>query len=277
MHSESSSRRRNGIDPVLVLLPDGGTLAERVHSTLSAKNARVTFDEIAEAIDAGDVGLVDSSTAFVHRPVPDEVDIELPVLLETERLIAVDKPSGISTTPQGSFVARSVLVQARRRFGDVSCAHRLDRATSGVMLLVKDAEFRGTYQSLFENGLATKTYEFFSENVTVPPPVYRSRLESVGQRTAQVDGEPNAVTELTLLEDCGGFGRYRALPRTGKTHQIRVHAVACSIPIIGDTLYGPGDGFPDRIELLARTLEFIDPVDGKPVRISSRQELQHQE
>lgn len=272
--SDSSPRR--GVSPTLLRLPPGADLAEQVFIALASKGTAVSRADVVAAIGAGDIGYENDETAYIHRPIPDEADIDLPVLLENDRIIAVDKPAGISSTPQGSFVARSVLVQARRQFGDkVTCAHRLDRATSGVMLLVKDPAYRGTYQQMFENETAYKTYEFLARAVADVTRERASRLVAQGGQSLEVPGEPNARTKFRLLDkdSSGTRGRYEAVPLTGKTHQIRVHAAGAGFAILGDTLYGPGEGFPDRIELLAQRLSFTDPVDETSMDILSKQEL----
>ncbi len=269
----SGSEPRRGVFPVIINLPPGDSLAESLHEALAAKGATLSLDSVRAAIDRGDAGLIDERRAYVHRPVPDEVDIDLPVIVDNERLIIVDKPAGIAATPRGAFVARSVLVQARRRFGDdVVCAHRLDRATAGLMLLIREPAVRGHYQTLFERRRVEKTYQFIAP-LRVIPPIYSSRLEQRGATVSEVPGEPNAVTEFRLIEARGEWGRYEARPLTGQMHQIRAHAAALRVPIRGDTLYGSHGGFPERIDLLALGLEFTDPVDGSPVVARSRRTL----
>lgn len=99
---------------------------------------------------------------WVFAPVPDEPEqpIELPVVAESDHWIVVDKPHGIATTPRGSHVARSVTVAARRQFSSdvLSPAHRLDADTAGLVLLVKEPEWRGRYQLLFERRRVEKRY-----------------------------------------------------------------------------------------------------------------------
>lgn len=108
-----------------------------------------------EWIDAGE-------GVWVFAPVPDEPcePIALPIVAESEHWIVVDKPHGIATTPRGSHVARSVTVAARRQFGSdvLSPAHRLDADTAGLVLLVKEPQWRGPYQLLFERRRVEKRY-----------------------------------------------------------------------------------------------------------------------
>jgi tRNA pseudouridine32 synthase / 23S rRNA pseudouridine746 synthase len=91
-------------------------------------------------------------------------------------------------------------------------------------------------------------------------------------------GEPNSETVIDLLESRNGRGRYRLLPRTGRTHQLRLHMSSLGLPIEGDNYYPtfrrsvPGD-FSSPLQLLARAIEFIDPVSGGVRRFESRRTL----
>ncbi len=97
--------------------------------------------------------------------------------------------------------------------------------------------------------------------------------------TAQeVPGEPNAETRVELVEHRDGLGRYRLVPMTGRTHQLRLHLAGLGIPILGDGFYPvlrdrPLDDFSDPLQLLARVLEFTDPVSGERRRFESRLRL----
>jgi tRNA pseudouridine32 synthase / 23S rRNA pseudouridine746 synthase len=104
----------------------------------------------------------------------------------------------------------------------------------------------------------------------------RSRIvKERGVITAQeVPGEPNAETRVELLEHADGLGRYRLLPQTGRTHQLRLHMSGLGVPILGDDFYpvlteSPLDDFTRPLQLLAKTLEFTDPVTGEPRRFES--------
>ena len=260
--------------PTIVSLPAGENPLDRIFAALSAKGAPVTREQVEHRMAAGDIGLINNSAAFIHRPVPDETDIDLPVILENDRIIIVDKPAGIATTPQGAYVARSVLVQARRKFGDsVICAHRLDRATTGVLLLVKEPPMRRAYHSLFSDQVVSKTYEFIAPANKSLPSTYSSRIERRGMRVMEVPGEINAVTDFRLLDTRGQWARYGALPRTGQMHLPRAHAAAIGTPTPGDSPYGPGEGFPNSIDLLAQSISFTDPIDGQTITATSQHTL----
>ena len=93
-----------------------------------------------------------------------------------------------------------------------------------------------------------------------------------------VGGEINALSRVELLETDAGLGRYRLLPRTGKTHQLRVHMNSLGLPILGDNLYpdvydvAPQD-YSRPLQLLARAVEFDDPYTGRRTRFASARNL----
>lgn len=99
---------------------------------------------------------------WVFRPVVDEpaVPIQLEVLAETEHYVAIDKPHGLACIPRGIHAAKTAVVAARRQLqnDDLSCAHRLDLETAGVLLLVKKPEYRRAYQLLFQRKQVRKSY-----------------------------------------------------------------------------------------------------------------------
>lgn len=259
-----------GVDPARILLGDGPTLIDKILSGLAHKGASVSRLDIAEALDEGQV-TVDGSVAYIDRPIPDETQIPLRVLYADDEILAIDKPAGISTTPQGSFVARSVLVQARRQFDPrLVPAHRLDRATWGVVVLVRDPQYRGYVQAQFERRQVTKTYVFLS-HAQVAPQRVRNRLVFDGTRMVETSGEVNADTMLTPVAREGDMFLYRAEPVTGQRHQIRAHAAQHGARIIGDTLYDGGQP-PDRIALLSHSLQ-IRTSRGEEISLRSTIDL----
>jgi tRNA pseudouridine32 synthase/23S rRNA pseudouridine746 synthase len=113
----------------------------------------------------------------------------------------------------------------------------------------------------------------------------RSRLaerEDAFMQMHEVDGEPNAVTRIALIERHGALARYRLTPQTGQKHQLRVHLNALGIPIVGDRIYpvlqpdlapGAEPDYTEPLRLLAREIAFTDPVTGEARRLESRREL----
>ncbi len=217
--------------------------------------------------------------AFVwfHRRRAPELVVPSPlvVLHADERLVVVDKPHYLATTPRGTHATESVVAKLRLMLGngDLVPAHRLDRLTAGVLVLTADRRFRGSYAGLFASGAAIKTYEAIAgldPALTFPRTLTGRIVKRRDSLQAElVEGEPNASTLVELVEARGAFGRYRLTPATGKTHQLRLQLASLGVPIVGDPLYpdvldpDPAD-FSDPLRLVARRLEFADPVDGVP-------------
>jgi tRNA pseudouridine32 synthase/23S rRNA pseudouridine746 synthase len=223
---------------------------------------------------------------WFHRDLPDEVPVpfELGIVHQDDDLVVVDKPHFLSTIPRGQHVVQTALVRLRRQLGipTLSPAHRLDRVTAGLVMFVVRPELRGRYQTLFRDRLVHKEYEAIAEyspELALPTTVRSRIVKERGVITAQeVPGEPNAETRVELVEHRDGLGRYRLVPMTGRTHQLRLHLAGLGIPILGDGFYPvlrdrPLDDFADPLQLLARVLEFTDPVSGEPRRFESRLRL----
>ncbi len=213
---------------------------------------------------------------WFHRELPPEVPVPFPVevVYRDAHIVVADKPHFLATTPRGSHVAETALARLRHDLGlpTLTAAHRLDRLTAGLVLFTVRPEERGAYQTLFRDRQVRKEYEAVApyDPSLVLPRTVRSRIvKERGVLTArEVAGEPNAVTTIRLAEFRDGLGRYRLVPQTGQTHQLRVHLNALGVPILGDPLYPevtrpvPAGDFRRPLQLLARRLEFTDPVTG---------------
>ncbi|WP_031127456.1 RluA family pseudouridine synthase [Streptomyces exfoliatus] len=223
---------------------------------------------------------------WFHRDFPAETPVPFPigVVHRDERIIVADKPHFLSTMPRGRHVTETATARLRRDLGlpTLQPAHRLDRLTAGLVLFVVREEDRGAYQTLFRDRVVRKEYEAvapYDPAVGLPVTV-RSRIEKErGVMAArEVAGEPNSESRIALVERRGGLGRYRLVPETGRTHQLRVHMNALGLPILHDPIYpvvradGPED-FSRPLQLLARTLEFTDPFTGVAMRFESRSAL----
>jgi tRNA pseudouridine32 synthase/23S rRNA pseudouridine746 synthase len=247
--------------------------------------AKVAAGEVLDA----DGAVVDTltvlpagSAVYLYRDLPDEVPVpfDIPVLHRDARLVVVDKPHFLATMPRGRHVAQTALVRLRRELDlpELSPAHRLDRLTAGVLMFTVRRELRGAYQTLFARGAVRKTY--LARAAAAPegafPRLVRNRIvkhRGVLQAVCE-PGEPNAETLIETLGDSRD-GRYRLTPRTGRTHQLRLHMASLGLPIEGDPLYPEvvtvaDDDFSSPLRLLAHTLEFIDPIDGRQRRFVSR-------
>lgn len=307
----SSSRRRgrplplrDGVDPVRIRLADPGQGPRSITEELRRRFP----DRLAEldaALEAGQVVTADGApvTAATRRhrgmdvwmyrtpepeiPVPHQIE----VLHRDDRLVVVDKPHFLATTPRAGHVTETALVRLRRDLAldDLAPAHRLDRLTAGVLVFTADPAHRGAYQDLFAARRVTKTYLAVAAAPDGVPEVQERTSRIVKTRgvlqASEVDGEPDTHTRITLLDtregegpEGGRIGLYRLEPTTGRTHQLRVHMNALGTPIVGDDLYprildvAPGD-FSSPLQLLASSIAFTDPVSGEEREFVTRRTL----
>ncbi|MCI1748244.1 MAG: pseudouridine synthase [Acidipropionibacterium sp.] len=224
---------------------------------------------------------------YFHRDLPVETPVPFPIgiLYRDDRILVADKPSFLSSIPRGAHVLESVVVKLRTQLGmpELTVAHRLDRVTSGVLLLTCRRQWRRPYQELFEHHAVHKTYRAVAPVLDLPEggiEVASHIVKRKGQLQAvEVPGAvPNARTRIRLLERRGDLGLYEANPLTGKTHQIRLHFNRLGAPILNDPFYPEVldiavDDFTRPLQLQAHEMSFIDPVTGEPRCFRSRQEL----
>ncbi len=226
----------------------------------------------------GDEVYAPHTFVWFHRDLPDEIEVpgRVTVLHRDERLLVVDKPAFLSSIPRGRHVRESVVVRLRDELGlpELSPLHRLDRVTSGLLMLATERRWRGPYQSLFQAGAVRKTYRALAPirpDLQLPLTVRNHLVKQRGVWQAEVVPEAavNAETFVELEPQRHGLlGVYRLTPRTGKTHQLRVHLNSLGIPIVDDPLYPQVqdieiDDFSRPLQLLAAELAFIDPIDGR--------------
>lgn len=293
--------QRDGVDAVRVRLPAEGpwpTVREHLVARLSGAGPGVV-DGMLEAgrivgadgrAVAPDAPYVPGMFVWFHRERAPEVPVPFPleIVHRDDHLVVADKPHFLATTPRGSHVTETALARLRRELDlpRLSAAHRLDRLTAGLVMFTVRPEERGAYQTLFRDRRVRKEYEAVAayDPALALPRTVRSRiLKERGVLAArEIEGEPNAVTRVELAEhrERDGLGRYRLIPSTGQTHQLRVHLNALGVPILGDPLYpevtgpGPAGDFRRPLQLLARRLEFTDPVTGVEHRFRSGRDLE---
>ena len=215
--------------------------------------------------------------------------VPIEIIYEDDNLLAINKPSGISVTADRSGGEELLQILTEEGRGQLRLIHRLDKLTSGVMILAKNIETQGKYSSFFEKHLMKKTYLAIVGGIvgekqgTINRPLARSKknvqLMCVNSRT----GKP-AITKWKLLADFGGVALLAVQPVTGRTHQIRIHMKNFGLPLAIDPLYGgtrpiflsdfKGDyrlakdkiekPLMDRLTLHAYQLEFAEKQDGLP-------------
>jgi len=214
-----------------------------------------------------------------------EIFEKIQILYEDEHLLAIDKPSGLVVHSDGKTDEPSVadwLMHTYPKLADVGepwkrpdgaviprpgIVHRIDRDTSGVLLVCKDNETFAAIKKKFQNREMEKSYyafvygEIHDRTGIIDRPIARSRKDFrlwSAQRGARGE-ERDAVTAYAVLQSSNGFTFVEARPKTGRTHQIRVHLKAINHPVICDRLYAPkreaGLGFT-RLALHAAKLSF---------------------
>jgi 23S rRNA (cytosine1962-C5)-methyltransferase len=188
----------------------------------------------------------------------------LPCLIhEDEHLLVVNKPAGLNTHAPDPHAGEGLydwLKHREARWATLAIIHRLDKDTSGVMVFGKTPLANRALTAQFATRSVRKVYQLRTDRpVPAGEQVVTAGIARAGDRyVSRADGEP-AETRFRKLPD----GCVEAQPRTGRTHQIRVHAAASGFPILGDALYG-GSPWP-RLCLHAAELRFSHPASGEPL------------
>lgn len=194
---------------------------------------------------------------------------ELEIMYEDEWLSVVNKPAGMLSVPGKSDID-SVYGRVRRMYPEATepmVVHRLDMATSGLILIAKTKEVHQNLQAQFKNRTVCKRYVAWLDGIVekkeghIELPLRPDPEDRPRQVVDAVHGKP-AVTDYTVLHYDSGRTFISFIPKTGRTHQLRVHSahpLGLNAPIVGDELYGRK---ADRLYLHAEYLGFIHPVSG---------------
>lgn len=221
---------------------------------------------------------VEENPMLKRMQVPSQ---NLEIVYEDPWLSVINKPAGMLSVP-GKEDAVSVYNLMREQYPEADgplTVHRLDMATSGLMLIAKTKRVHQNLQAQFKNRLVRKRYVALLEGIvpkdkgTVDLPLCLNPLDRPRQMVHTEHGKP-AITDYQVLERLDGKRtRIAFYPRTGRTHQLRIHAahpLGLHCPIIGDELYGEK---ADRLYLHAEYLEFTHPITGETVRITKEAEF----
>ncbi len=219
------------------------------------------------------------------------------ILFENDHIVAVNKPAGlmvhgdgrstapsladwfVSAYPNSADVGEPAIVGEGKTIPRPGVVHRIDKDTSGVVLLVKDQETYEFLKEAFKNRNVRKVYETFvygsvkNDRGVIDRPIGKSkndpRLRSAqrGARGVMRD----AITQYRVLARGNGATHLEVRPKTGRTHQIRVHMKALNHPVVCDPLYAPDKepilGFT-RLALHAKSVEFTD-AEGREIKIEA--------
>ncbi|WP_296425248.1 pseudouridine synthase [Yoonia sp.] len=201
----------------------------------------------------------------------------LVILHDDHEVILVDKPSGLLSVPgKGPGLTDCLMARVLAVFPTALLVHRLDRDTSGVMIFALTPHAQRHLGLQFEKRQTKKTYiarvwgEMTEKTGTVDLPLIVDWPNRPRQMVDHENGR-QAQTDWRVMRSGKGETRVKLTPRTGRSHQLRVHMLALGHPILGDPFYatGPAQDFP-RLMLHSETLQFRHPDGGKGIRVTAK-------
>ena len=253
---------------------------ERMHAGLLVDENGLAVSEVDALSDRLGMHL------YYYRDVPNEMPIpfQAEILYEDEHLLVADKPHFLPVMPAGEYLQHTLLVRLRRAFDlpDLAPLHRIDRETAGVVMFAKHEAVRGAYHALFRERQIHKQYEAIARwrPELAYPFEHASCMQESGDffRMGEAEGVENSRTIVDVLVCNATWARYLLSPISGKRHQLRVHMAALGMPLLYDSLYPQvrpvksGD-YAQPLQLLAKSVQFVDPITQTEQRFVSRQQL----
>lgn len=212
-------------------------------------------------------------SGFHYQPPPHQ---GLRLLHVSRQMLAVDKPWGLLTVPgRGEERADCLLSRLREEFPDAMTVHRLDLATSGVVIFARGAQYQRELSILFQERKVEKRYEALvaghpePESGEVNLPMIVDWPNRPRQKVDFETGRPSLTRYRVLARENDDVSRVELEPYTGRSHQLRVHMEAIGHPILGDDLYGTpqSQAAAPRLMLHARYLALDHPATGKRLEI----------
>lgn len=205
--------------------------------------------------------------------MPDAV----PVLYADDAIVVVDKPAGLLAVPgRGESGRDCVAARVQARFADALVVHRLDQATSGLMVLARGAEAQRTLSRAFADRRVAKRYtaivggQLDEASGMVELPLAADWPNRPRQRVDAAHGKPSITHWRVLQRDAEAHTtRVELVPITGRSHQLRVHLQAIGHPIVGDALYAPPALAASRLMLHASGLALAHPRDAQRLNFAS--------
>ncbi|MDL2339274.1 MAG: RluA family pseudouridine synthase [Pseudomonadota bacterium] len=201
-------------------------------------------------------------------------------------LVAINKPAGMLSVPgRGADKADCAATRVQAAFSDALIVHRLDMATSGLLLMARGSDLQRALSRMFEAREVFKRYEarvaglVESDAGEIDLPLIADWPQRPRQKVDRLHGKPSLTRYRVLHRDPATCTtRLELQPVTGRTHQLRVHLQAIGHPIVGDALYADADdsgrqmadlATPTRLQLHATTLQLRHPITGQPLTLSS--------
>ncbi len=217
---------------------------------------------------------------YYYREVESEprIPFEETILFQDQHILVAYKPHFLAVTPGGIYVNECLQNRLRRSTGieALQALHRLDRVTAGLVLFSVNPDTRYRYHHLFEARQIRKTYQAIA-NISADEKLIGQKWE-VKNRLVQselrfrmrvTEGEANSHSVIRCLQQSSEKALFELNPVTGKTHQLRVHMQALGWPILNDKYYPQlqplsADNYSAPLQLLAKELQFVDPVTQHP-------------
>lgn len=203
----------------------------------------------------------------------------LAVLHADAALVVVDKPAGLLSVPgRGAGMDDCLAARVQAEFPDALIVHRLDMATSGILVFARGPAMQRALSIAFQSRTVDKRYTAVVEGLldaacgSVDLPLITDWPNRPRQKIDPVIGKPSLTHwQVIARETVAGRTRVALTPVTGRSHQLRVHMQALGHPILGDELYGTADGIASAARLLlhASTLTLPHPVSGEPLQLRS--------
>ena len=201
----------------------------------------------------------------------------LVILHDDHEVVLVDKPSGLLSVPgKGEHLADCLIARVQAVYPQALLVHRLDRDTSGVMIFALTPHAQRHLGLQFEKRQTKKTYvarvagKMAEKTGTVDLPLIVDWPNRPRQMVCHETGK-QAITDWRVLRSTDAETRVRLMPKTGRSHQLRVHMLAMGHPILGDPFYatGPDRDYP-RMMLHSETFQFRHPDGGQGTRITAK-------
>ena len=208
-----------------------------------------------------------------YTPPTDPLDI----LHEDHEIVVVNKPAGLLSVPgRGEHLADCLLTRVKDVFPQTLLVHRLDRDTSGVMVFAQTPHAQRNLSMQFEKRSVKKTYiarvwgRLEPKTGTVDLPLIVDWPNRPRQMVDHISGKP-AMTDWRVLKASDAESRVRLMPKTGRSHQLRVHMQALGHPILGDPFYAEGEArdYP-RLMLHSEELRLRHPDGGEGMRFRAK-------
>lgn len=226
-----------------------------------------------KVVKSGKYNLDEDDQVTYNIPELKAAEIDIPIIFQDENVLIINKPSGILTHSKGILAEEFTVADFVRPHGTFKNAtnrsgivHRLDRDTSGVMILAKNDETAAMLQKQFANRKVKKSYiaivqgSLDHQEANLDLPIERNpKLPS--QFRVGPSGK-SAITHYKVLKQNGNLSLLELSPETGRTHQLRVHLSYINAPIVGDRIYGKEF---DRLYLHAHKLEITVPGSKRKV------------